>query len=675
MVKDLKKNWRRVTRAAVVSILGMASTYVYFEAGFRDRERQNKDPIAILVRAVNEVERKPMKRIIWENVEENEVLYPGESIRTSDVSEASIKFIRGGAQIELEPDSLIVLGENAGSLALNCLKGKLFVADSGAADQDLKITSGKSVVNVAELKKTGGTVTAEGEATETALKVTGPVPYKAVYLNTVSHEKMAFEFEKLDDTYQLQLEAGPTPKKMKPVTGATATGVAGRLDVAMRVGPFYWRVVATSTDPKKVPRRSGVQKNEVIARMPPSLLEPALGSSIVWNPEEPAVTFRWSNLARLEKMIFDLSKTPDFKNPLVPDGVGDRTSHEVELKESGTYYWRVRGQLRGSQEQLVSESFKFQYKREFELLPPVLSKPANNERLSHQMLIASKLTLKWEEVPGVSGYKVSLKAAGGASAIQVNEEVKIPEIKVAGLTPGSYIWTVASVGREGKISAPAVERKFSVDELPKLLWADGKDDPMNYLYTTEKPSLKLEWPRGPAQAKGWKMRIMEDGADPSEAKWTEMLPEPKYAGDLSKAGKYEVEVEAFTETGDLAAKSSKRVVNVQQLPLLPAPKFAESVPEELMAKNNGSVQLAWEKVDRASRYVVEVRKPDGTVAKEVVSDNLGETIKSMMPGQYKVILKSVDQTGRRGIASEGRPLLVPDRSDARAPKIKAIKVK
>src|SRR5688572_4937445 len=134
MLKDLKQNRKRIIRAAFVSLVGFAATTLWFGADRDDSNTGARRQVAVLVKAVNEVERRPEKRVIWQKVEETEPLYAGEAIRTSDISEASIRFIETGTQIELEPDSLIILEEQAGQLALNFLKGNLFVSVGGQGD-------------------------------------------------------------------------------------------------------------------------------------------------------------------------------------------------------------------------------------------------------------------------------------------------------------------------------------------------------------------------------------------------------------------------------------------------------------------------------------------------------------------------------------------------------------
>jgi hypothetical protein len=678
MLTDLKKNRRRIFRAALASMLGISMTVGWYKLGEVRSKSIGRKKVATLVKAVNEVHRRPEKRVIWESIEENEDLYVGEAIRTTEVSEASIRFVGSGTQIELEPDSLIVFEESSGSLALNFLKGNLFVSQTGQGDgSDVQINAGNKSITAEEFKKTGGVISAVQEKGPPPLKILSPEPHKPLYVNPTIEEKISFNFEKLEPGYDVRLEVGPNPKKLKPVAGATGPGETGSLKVPVKIGSFYWRLVARSLDGTKPEKTSAIQKNEAVAKVAPTLLQPANEELVVWDSEEPKTRFTWSNTARLENVAFELSRSADFKLVLASQSASEGTSLAYEFTEPGKYFWRVRGSMRGTKEQLTSSVSAFTFQKELKLLAPKLIKPAANEHMSHQLLLTSKLALTWEKVPGVENFKVIvhvLKTAkapnGGEDLIQ---QTKTTELRMTGLEPGTYSWTVVALDKNGNESPAAIERKFFVDMLPKINWADNQETMLNHFYVTEKPSLRIDWQ--PGQAKQWRVRVVDDGKASSDVKWSQPIKEAKWTQDVAKNGKYEVEVEGFNEKDEIVAKSGRRMVNVQDLPLLPAPQFADNVPDKLMARNNGSMQVGWKPVPKASRYVVEVKKEDGTTVKEMLSDRTEGGFTSLMPGQYKVTVKSVDQNGRRGPASESRPLLVPDRSDARAPKIKAIKVK
>ena len=113
-------------------------------------EEIKKAPIATLNDAKNEVQRKPISRVIWERVSADDILYTGESLRTSENSEATITFISSGTQIELEPESLIILEETKQGSVLNFLEGNIFVKNkpnSGNAT-GLTLKTGKNKIQL-----------------------------------------------------------------------------------------------------------------------------------------------------------------------------------------------------------------------------------------------------------------------------------------------------------------------------------------------------------------------------------------------------------------------------------------------------------------------------------------------------------------------------------------------
>ena len=50
------------------------------------------------------------------------------------------------------------------------------------------------------------------------------------------------------------------------------------------------------------------------------------------------------------------------------------------------------------------------------------------------------------------------------------------------------------------------------------------------------------------------------------------------------------------------------------------------------------------------------------------------TVKNLLPGNYKISLATTDNFGRTGPVGNEKPLVVPDLSDAVAPKVKKINI-
>src|SRR5690606_701016 len=128
-------------------------TVFWFESGKPKARRDKKQAVARLNEAINEVQRKPVKRVIWESISRNEDLFPGEAIRTAPNAEAKILFVKTGVTIQLDPDSLVVLEENDKGLSLDFLQGNLFVQSTGSqgaggAPGGLTVKTGSGEINL-----------------------------------------------------------------------------------------------------------------------------------------------------------------------------------------------------------------------------------------------------------------------------------------------------------------------------------------------------------------------------------------------------------------------------------------------------------------------------------------------------------------------------------------------
>ena len=140
-------------------------------------------------------------------------------------------------------------------------------------------------------------------------------------------------------------------------------------------------------------------------------------------------------------------------------------------------------------------------------------------------------------------------------------------------------------------------------------------------------------------------------------------------------GMYQAIVEAVGAKGQLLAQSSIKEIEVKSRPLLPAPEWAFNTPPVLQADGKGSLTFAWQQVDGAAKYLMILETDDGKILEQKEISRTTASFNRLKPGQYQVHLKSVDELQRPGPDGEKRKLEVPNTSDIRAPKFKAMKVK
>jgi hypothetical protein len=705
----------RLTIAAMISTVGVMATFILFGPEETTQTYEDKKPIARLAEALNEVQRKPIERVIWEGVTIDDPLFAGEAIRTTSESEAKIEFLDTGTIIELEPDSLVILEASHGKVALDFLKGNLFVkAGQGGAGQ-LTLKSGTSNIDLAnaelalgkgaddqlnlEVFKGQATVDSNGkkltldknksgvlgkdgvQTTKASIQITLPEPNSSVYINPKRKELVNFNWKPLEKGYVVSVEAGKARSKLRKIHNVEGVGENGKMTANLKIGRVYWRLVATHPDPKKPMMTSPIVRNEIVAKLSPVLLEPNEEERVVLESREQTLSVKWANPARLSDLVLEVSQKADLKKLVAKEVI--RAAGPVELptvKKSGTYYMRLTGFLLNNnrKEPVSSDVRMFHLKVGVDLVPPILLTPLDRERVPYEKLTEEGLMLSWKPVPGIKEYQVVIqpwkkRKKKSAKNSTVVKDVHSPQFLIKNLKPGRYAWRVRSKDMNGKYSKDSKVRGFAILSIPKLLWAD-KSNSGTYYYVTKTPSLGGSWTRGPEDTVQWRVRYTKEGGSLASAAW-QTVKETKWMTGVDNDGIYEVEVEAVDAKGLTLARSAVRSVSVQKRPLLSGPKFAKSIPPQVKAKRNGSAYVKWDGVKGAQSYVVEIKDEDGEIIKEYEAKSTQSTLRRLLPGEYSLSVKSVDQYGRRGPAGEEKDLVVPNESDVKAPKIKTINVR
>lgn len=693
----MQKNFKRVAMAAGVSLSGFAITFVWYHFSARDLGNDGRSrPIARMVITHNEVQRKPVTKLIWQPVEENEILHIGEAIRTAANSEATIEFLNGSTKIELDPDSAIVLEENAGKVALNFLKGNMFVkSDGNAKDTAMMVSSGgkqialgsselslgKSASGQLDLQVLKGSAQIESNGkmqmveqgktmNGASFKLLSPSPDSPIFTDKTKNEKVAFEWAPLDDTYTVKLEAGPTRMSMKPMDSTLTAGPVGKLEATMKYGKTFYRLVARSSDPNKPEITTLTFKNEVVAIVPPMLLEPENDKPIVLSDEAPQVKFAWSNPSQFEKVKFELSRTADMKQTTYSKVVEGTELLNLDFKNQGKFYWRVSGQIKGRKDLVASAAQAFDVKLFKGLQTPIAELPLPGEKMAAPVTGLSSIAFSWQPVPSATQYKVILESPTFTSG-RSETESEIPQVRIRDLKAGTYSWSIVALDNKGKTSLPSEKRKFSIVSLPTIEWGKVGEN-VDHEYVSLKPSIELDWKPLPLAIVSYSIKVTSS-ATGEVVSQTAQLEKANVL--VPTDGEYFAEVEGLSKSGDALARTPRKRLQVHPAALLPAPQFAQSVPSEITASGSGLARLAWGTVAGASKYMVILKGKTGEPSRELAFENGDGELSNLMPGDYSVSLKTIDRFGRSGPEGETRPLKVPATSGMKAPKLKGIKVK
>ncbi len=694
----MSKTARRLFVAALFSASGFGGTITWYKLSeVKDTTVATSKPIARLVSSTNDVQKKSVHKIIWEPISDNEVLHVGEAIRTAANAEARIEFLGSLTAIDLEPDSAIVLEESNGKLSLDFLKGNILVkADTtaGAADSGITLKTGGKNIELGKSEftlgktKTGGldvqllkgNVAGLQNASNNKIKILSPQPNEPMYVNAAANEFAQIQWQPLPTGYEIFVEAGDARDDLKPVAGAMSAGEKGTVNANMKMGRTFFRLVARSTNPAQPEMTSPVIRSSVLAKSPPVPLQPERDTVVNVNIADPNIEFLWSNPAGFSKVIIEIATTADLKQKVKTEHLENITMFTFRPEKSGFYYWRVSGALSGRKEVVSSEIQRFKLNVLNELMAPELEFPKQNEKFPTEQIKDNGVILSWKATPGAERYRIVIEKAIAPSADRkpaskervFEDEGKTLQSSAKNLKAGTYSWTVTSIGNKNNTSKPSEERTFTVHSLPILQWADGKLEE-DYYYVTLKPTVTIKWQKGDPKATSWIAKFTRENSETPPI--TQKFISPGGDMNLASDGRYAAEIEAYDDRGNLVARSQKRDMKISAAPLLPAPEFASNLPKEIEASGNGAANIQWNEVQGANEYVIQVKTPDGKTTKEYNFKTKVAALSGLMPGEYKVSMKSVDIHGRQGPNGEERLLKVPSQSNVRAPKLKGVKVK
>lgn len=363
----MNRNLRRLLIAFTVSCACYFGTWFWYQKGkTASADNSNSKPIARLQSHINEVQRKPIARVIWENISKNETLFVGETIRTSANSEATISFLGTNTMIELEPDSMIALEEGQGSFALNFLKGNMFLRKkegdvvTGEEQKELVVKVGNNKVNLsnaevslskrgkgpvdlqvfsgqAKVDNQGKTVTLDKstigklkedsiEKDKVLIEIISPQANSEMYSEPSQLKNVTFTWKPIDDNYEMKLRWGHNRKSFNKQVTTSVAAKDGKITQSVRPGKLYWQLEAIPKDPNQASVKSPIYKNKIIPKKGTILLEPKNQEKLPLEKDD-LVPFSWTHQMELVEPTLQISEDPQFKKVILTKNLEENESN------------------------------------------------------------------------------------------------------------------------------------------------------------------------------------------------------------------------------------------------------------------------------------------------------------------------------------------------------------
>ncbi|MBX3019074.1 MAG: hypothetical protein KF767_14395 [Bdellovibrionaceae bacterium] len=595
----MKRFWLRLSIAVISSLLCYGATIYIYEATAPKSLAGDREPVAFVVRVDNEVERRPIKRTIWQELENADPVYPGEAIRTARLGQAKLQFKGNGRTLDIEPESLIVISKDADNINLELLDGSVFVAqgdgpggdekltlksDQGAVDLskatvslsktegkslDVQVLKGSATVEQDGVKQNlkSGDVSSLGGENTPLLKALAPRADAPVFVSAQNPSAQRFQWEGDAPGAKFELWMGSSRKSLNRIDAARPTA-ADELAFVVKPGVHFWKVVAVAagTTISETP----VQRLEVGALPAPSIIQPAQNEFITLQSEGLAITFQWSAPDRVSETTLEVATDSSFRKTLFSEKFKTGQNSAERILPGGKYHWRVSSFYPDEREMISAPPQQF----EIWVKPPKVINIVWDIEKAMNYPVEPTANLKWNATADPDIKMWRLRLAPSETDLQNPESTNVLNFdlketrhttKLPG--PGRWIASVEALDADGRVLSKSENRGFDLNLIPPVpapVFLPEKGD----LRADNKGDLNLRW-RAPAGTKNFELKLKS-----SEGREISSLKSQKSSAHLEALlpGRYELEIRAIDQYGRPTTEPEARQVIVPDSSGLSAPK-------------------------------------------------------------------------------------------------------
>lgn len=604
---------RRLILAAGLSGIGFATTFTWYNSTQSQSSLNQEAPLAQVGQVSEEVLRRPPTRLLWHSVNTGDSLFNGEAIRTSLNGEVRIQF-EDGRYIDLESDSLIVLSKAEGEVSLDLMEGSLFVnsqqANQAAGSESLVLNSAQGKVDLSRASAS---------------------------LSKSSGQNLNLQI--VEGSAKVESSDGQTQEILKGKAGTLGT--------------------------------QGLQfdSNQI------KIISPLPNKSVYLDPnQKPEIDFKWTGLP--ENWNVQILSGENRKQLKSKSDLKIGATQARQLYSIGRHYWQLKAINPEDPKQTVtSPTYRLDV---LARSTPSTIYPASGARVEMDQL-PTTLQLQWQKSEEATEYIIEV-----ATDPQLKNKIKFERLKsddrinLENLSAGSYFWRLSAIYPDTEKPWTGSVQKFSIVQkagVPAVSIQVNWESVNPKQYFIVEPVLDLKWTAG-KEAKNvssWKLNWKNISGSSDQVGIVETT-DTKNQIKLPAPGRYQTIVEAFDNKSRLIGTSTPVEVSVEELPLLTSPQF---LPENeiLKAENSGRSQLNWTPVEGAKEYQLIIKKSkENTEVLNKKYTTTKTTLQNLMPGEYNLEILSIDQFGRLSSPIPSRVLIVPDKSNLRAPAMKKVKV-
>lgn len=585
----------------------------------------------------NTATRKLADALGWQRLYDGAPVYPGDTVRTSGNSDASVLLDDGAAltvlensMIRLDPpgrDQEIVVNSGTFRVTGGGKTGRVIVAGSSrielAPNADVSVSASADRL---KLQVRSGTAQVMSGGRTVALGANSEATVDGVRGTTESHRRPLMpRFPGPGDQVVAPDGVSPvsfTVAALGPLPLGARLEVArdrsfgGRVDgvalvadgsqalgqLALEAGVWFWRTRSNSDEPSDPVRFT------LILSHPPVPTVPEDGAILTGFPDSPSVSMSWAGSPGARGYRVELSSPGQPARVVAVRG----TSVTEPGLPPGVWTWRVAAEFGASTTNTPAPSNPrtFEVKRAESREAPRPMVPLEGTLYETSTVAQKGLVFSWEPVAGARGYQLRIGTTPNLASVSPWGQTDAPWVSLRGSSPlaqsGAHFWAVAWQDAQGRWSPLSQPRRIEgVEEAGRL---HPTYPPEGFLAAQEAVSdLRFAW-KGRSVGAATLRFEPQDSGNPVEV----TAQGEAIVGIALAEGRWRWSVRtpnADQKTFQLTEPRALTVVKALAPPRLEAPAPGQS----LVVPQGQPITLSWAALAPADSYDVVVQGPQDEV--------------------------------------------------------------
>lgn len=511
---------------ALIFVLCLSTAVFFLNLFWKDLNKmlsKNETPIATISYKRNNVQRKFQEKLAWDRIQENGFIYDGDTIRTTDDSEATITFPDGkvldifessmvclvmdkdkGLSVELSGESsrilantkesteeskISIISKQTGS-KIELKSGSVISASAAPQGKELQVQvdQGKALI----VSKTGENIEAdagtaiavdnEGKTRKTDLSVKFP-PLSHTILNQENKSFISLPFEwKKNSDFPVKIELS-FEKNFKTIETSYIFEHETEKLITLPSKNIYWRATpVTKIDNNIKNKETGenyknlsaekidsIQGKIIVLNAPPPVLtRPENNQFFYYKTKLPKIHLTWNGNDIASSYFIEISDSYDFSKTFFSKQIQGCSTFVQNLPE-GKWYWRIipSYNLNKTGKGIASNVQSFEIIKKDKLDVPVLLIPQNNAT----DFLGNSINFSWKTINDAKNYNFVISKQSDLSNSFINKTIleNYNILDTSNLEEGTYYWAVRQIDFNEEKSEFSEIRSFKIEKAKPLL--------------------------------------------------------------------------------------------------------------------------------------------------------------------------------------------------------------